>query len=449
MKDKRIDRLHLSWELQKFLQRPLAFLPELDKLAQARALIAFRSPARGFPRVPLGEIINSTADPEILKGKIVVVGSTARALHDFHETSLGLMTDPDIICNSIQTVTDNHIQIYAPNIISRCIYVLAALLLVLLLQADFVKKPTIVLVSTLVLLPFPLLALTFLPRVYPPAGLFYITFSGVSVAVYLLSRIITLAEIRQSLHEAEICGNIQKQFLPQKALSHAGGIVCSGRCVPYQNAGGDYYDFFELSNGDIFFILGDVAGHGISASMITTAVKSIVSLRSQNPGITLEQLFLEINTVLISMKLKKVMLTAAAGIIDFRRGKVTMLSAGHLPPILREIEGCRELCATAGFPLGVVAKLRLPACVEFDIPDRGFLLLYSDGIVEGVDWRDEQLGFERFHELIASIPCESDCNTVISGLYEALNRHVDGRPYEDDVTFCLINFNRVKKQESI
>jgi serine phosphatase RsbU (regulator of sigma subunit) len=253
-----------------------------------------------------------------------------------------------------------------------------------------------------------------------------------------------LNEIRQSLHEAEICGKIQQQFFPGKTLKHKNGIVCAGKCVPYQNAGGDYYDFFELKNGKIFFFLGDVSGHGISASMITTAAKSIVMHKSLEEDLSLNELFIELNKVLCSMTKRRMMITAVAGLIDTRENKLQMLSGGHLSPILNTEKGFEELVLSGGIPLGIAKRLKVAKIREYDLPEKGFLVLYSDGIIEGVNWKNEQLGFDRFNEIVADMPVDTDSETVISKLYEELDKHVEGRPYEDDVTFLVINFNREK-----
>jgi hypothetical protein len=442
--DQRINKNHLAWELQSFLKKPLPTLPELQTIQRVKGLIAFRSPANGFPRVSLIDIMNKSVNPDILKGKTIIIGSTATILHDFHETCLGLMTGPDIICNAIQTIRHNRLQIYNPTTSLRLLYLLAALVLTFIIRADFIKRSDLTMVLTLVFMPFLLIAYSFLPKIYPPVGLFYITLVCSSILIYIFKRLVTLNEIRQSLHEAEICGKIQQQFFPGKTLKHKNGIVCAGKCVPYQNAGGDYYDFFELKNGKIFFFLGDVSGHGISASMITTAAKSIVMHKSLEEDLSLNELFIELNKVLCSMTKRRMMITAVAGLIDTRENKLQMLSGGHLSPILNTEKGFEELVLSGGIPLGIAKRLKVAKIREYDLPEKGFLVLYSDGIIEGVNWKNEQLGFDRFNEIVADMPVDTDSETVISKLYEELDKHVEGRPYEDDVTFLVINFNREK-----
>ncbi len=447
--DQRINKKHLAWELQSFLKKPLPAFAELQLLRRVKGLIALRSPANGFPRVSLIDIIKKTVDPGILAGKTIVIGSTATILHDFHETSLGLLTGPDIICNTFQTIRDNQLQLYNPNYRLRLLYVLLALVLTLIIRADFIKRNDLIMCLSLICMPLLLIGYTFLPNVYPPVGLFYITFFGASILIYVLQRLVTLSEIRQSLHEAEICGRLQQQFFPAKNFIHKSGIVCAGKCVPFQNAGGDYYDFFELKNGKVFFFLGDVSGHGISASMITTAAKSIVARNALEDDLSLAQLFTELNKVLCTMTKKKMMITAVAGLIDFKENKMQMLSGGHLSPILSTEDGFKELVLSGGFPIGIVPRMRLAKIREFPIPEKGFLVLYSDGIIEGVNWKNEQLGFDRFNEIVGAMPADTDSDTVINNLFAELEEHVEGRPYEDDVTFLVVNFNRKIEQEEL
>ena len=442
--DQRIGRYHIAWELQKFLQKPL---PEKDTFAHmqsAESLIVFRHPARGFARVPLIEVVEKRLDPEILKDKTLVIGATAPVLHDFHDTVLGTISGPDIVCNTIQTVREDRLQFLVSSTFSRLIAVLIGLLLAIIIVADFSPAPFKLWIAALVILPFLLFAYAFYPLVYPPVGLVYIAFMLTSSSIFFLARLIILSEIQQSLHEAQICGQIQQKFFPAKELNH-NSISINGHCVPYQNAGGDYYDFFKLKNGNIFFMLGDVSGHGISASMITTAAKSIVSLKTEVEDFSLVELFKEINTSIITMTKRKMMMTATAGVVDFEKKSVELISAGHLPAILNKQEGIEEF-ALPGFPLGITPKYRAKT-KAFDLPETGFLVLYSDGIIEGANWEDEQYGFERFNAFIDSMPHDLSCDQSIEKLYHVLDTHIQGRPYEDDVTFLIVRFDKMKSED--
>jgi serine phosphatase RsbU (regulator of sigma subunit) len=143
------------------------------------------------------------------------------------------------------------------------------------------------------------------------------------------------------------------------------------------------------------------------------------------------------------------MITSVAGLLDFNENKMQMLSSGHLSPILSTEDGFEELVLPGGFPIGIAPRLRPAKTGEFPIPEKGFLVLYSDGIIEGFNWKNEQLGFDRFNEIVGAMPANTDSDTVINNLYAELEKHVEGRPYEDDVTFLVINFNRKKIQEEL
>lgn len=445
--DQRIKKKHLAWELQNFLNLPLPDTKLFFSSPKTETLLALRHPARGFPRVSLIDLVTGKVDPATISGKTLIIGATAPVLHDFHETSLGLVTGPDILAGALQTLRHKRLQIFRPGIWQRLCYYFLGLAVWLLMVSDIVRRPITGFVLFTLLLPLLLFALSFYCTIYPPIGLAFITFLGASLTSFALHRIIIASEIRESLHEAEICGKIQQAFFPKKMLEHQSGITCSGLCIPFQNAGGDYYDFFQLENGNIFFILGDVSGHGISASMLTTSAKTVVALQRDEKDFSLTGLYEKLNKIIITLTAKKMMMTASAGLIDFELKRVSLISAGHLPAILRQETEIEEF-AVPGFPLGVVAKYKSLKLLEFALPETGFLVLYSDGIIEGLNWKNEQYGFDRMNATVKSISNTADGNEVISSLCRDLNQHTEGRPYEDDVTFLVINFNR-KIQEDL
>lgn len=443
LKDYRIDSAHISWEQQKFLGRAIPHESSIAKIQKAVALINFSAYERGIPQISLKELLKKPELFEILEDCDIVIGATAPVLHDFHQTPVGLVSGPEIICNTISTLETGNIQLLSDSMVSRLFCYLAGIFLALSVFSDYIRNTYRKMLIIWLALPFLLFVYSLLPLFHPPVTLTWFSYTITAAFLFSIYRFLDLSELRNQLLEAEICGNIQKNFFPAEKLYDERGISCYGLCIPYKDAGGDFYDFFKLKNGNIFFMLGDVTGHGISAGMITTVAKSILIIESDKPNFSLEELLQKIGFAIFSMTRKKRMMSAVAGIIDPENRKITIASAGHLPVVIKKGNTSSEI-PLPGLPLGVSKKSRPVSMKEIDFPDNGKLFIYSDGIIEGLDWENQMLGYERFNQIVSELPEDQSCEKDAAMLIESLREHTRGRSFEDDVTLLIVD---LKKEE--
>lgn len=443
LKDFRISTHHIAWSLRKYLGKTIYNEDFLHKLNRATALINFAASEAGIPQISLKQLLNTPELFEMLEGCDIVIGATAPVLHDFHQTPTGLVTGPEIICNTVSTLETGSFQLLEDSIASRAIYYLIGILLALSVFSDYFLNPYRKLLLIWFSLPLILFWYSLLPLYHPPVTMTWFSYTITAALLFTLYRFIEISQMRDQLLEAEICGGIQKNFFPNENLTDERGITCYGKCIPYKDAGGDFYDFFTLKTGQIFFMLGDVTGHGISAGMITTVAKSIVILESDKQEFSLQELFQKISFTIFSMTRKKRMMSAVAGIIDPENRKITIASAGHLPIVIKTDSSSSEI-PLPGLPLGVSRKPRPISTQEIDFPENGKLFVYSDGIIEGLNWNDQMLGYEKFNELVASLPPDQTCEEDADMLLSYLREHTMGRNFEDDVTLLIIDLKKRK-----
>jgi len=445
LKDFRIDTSHISWKQREFLGKTINNESSIQKLQKAVALINFSAYEKGIPQISLKELLNKPELFEILEGCDIVIGATAPVLHDFHQTPVGLVTGPEIICNTIATLETGNIQLLSNSMILRLICYIAGIILALSVFSDFFKDTYRKMLIIWMALPLLLFAFSLLPLFHPPVTLTWFSYTITSCFLFAIYRFLELSELRNQILEAEICGNIQKNFFPAEKLCDERGITCYGLCIPYKDAGGDFYDFFKLKNGNIFFMLGDVTGHGISAGMITTVAKSILVIESDRQNFNLEELLQKIGFAIFSMTRKKRMMSAVAGIIDPDNRKIIIASAGHLPVVVKTGNSFSEI-PLPGLPLGVSKKARPISMKEFDFPENGKLFVYSDGIIEGLDWENKMLGYEKFNQIVSDLPENQACEDDAKMLIESLREHTRGRNFEDDVTLLIIDLKKEEKK---
>ncbi len=441
LRDFRIDCRHIAWELLDVIGLPVAHQQEIKRREKAVALLDFATSETGISQLSLKQLLEDERNFEFLKDRIVVVGATAPVLHDFHQTPQGLVSGPEIICNSIVTLGAGNFQLLGESASSRLIFYLAGALLALLIFSDFFKDNIRQMLLFWLVLPIFLFFYSFLPLEHPPVILTWFGYSITACIIFLLLRFLEISELRQQVIEAEICGVIQKNFFPAENLVDERGLTCYGRCIPQKDAGGDFYDFFKLPDGKIFFMLGDVTGHGISASMITTVAKTVVIIEAEKENFNLQNLLQEIGYTIFSMTNKRRMMSAVAGIIDLETHKITLASAGHLPSVMKSGMTATEI-PLPGLPLGVGKKKKPMSIKEIDIPENGKLFVYSDGIIEGINWANEMLGYDAFYKMVADLPDRQKCEKDVDDLLTTLRSHVQGRNFEDDVTLLVLDFSK-------
>ncbi|NHC15118.1 SpoIIE family protein phosphatase [Motilibacter sp. E257] len=204
------------------------------------------------------------------------------------------------------------------------------------------------------------------------------------------------ARSRRAVRAAE---TLQRALLPGTLPDPAGWSI-GARYSPSAGGrvGGDWYDAFELRDGRLALVLGDVAGHGLAAAgtmaQLRNALRAVL-VESGDPAAALGRL-----DTLVEWLLPDALATAAVVVVDPRDGRGSAAAAGHPAPIVLAPDCApAQLELAAGPPLGV--GLGAPAAVALELPPGACLCLYSDGMVER---RSESLdvGLARLQRNLAS-----------------------------------------------
>jgi GAF domain-containing protein len=180
--------------------------------------------------------------------------------------------------------------------------------------------------------------------------------------------------------ELEVTVMLQRSLLPPQLAQCPGLSIAAGYAAAHAEAGGDWYDAFQLPGGQIGATVGDVVGNGIIAA--TRMGKLRTCLRAYAlEGHSASNTLVLVNGFAMTMP-DKPMATALYAIIDPSGGSVAIASAGHLPPIVVEPGGAAHLVpATPGPPLGAFPD---QAAVEtqLTLAPGATLVLYTDGLIE-------------------------------------------------------------------
>ena len=199
---------------------------------------------------------------------------------------------------------------------------------------------------------------------------------------------------RRVEEESHLAATLQRTLLLEQ-LPHLPGVALAARYLPSAAAvvGGDWYDLVLLPNGRVSVVLGDVAGHGLSAAAVTAQLRHALRaclLSSPGPGAALARL-----NELAAHLLPDELATAVVAELDPSTGRLLLASAGHLPVLLLGPDGAVLVDEARGPALGMLATAAYGEA-ELLLSGDDRLVMFSDGLVEqrgpDLDERLSQLG---------------------------------------------------------
>ncbi|MFI0351105.1 PP2C family protein-serine/threonine phosphatase [Actinomadura sp. 9N407] len=224
---------------------------------------------------------------------------------------------------------------------------------------------------------------------------------GEETVVRLFARHAGAAMAAARLHgeQASITETLMRDLLPPPA-QHLPGIELAARYRPSEDAervGGDFYDVYPAeSGGESLVVLGDVAGKGLEAAVLTGKIRT--TLRALLPLAGDHRRVLElVNAALLhDGGTRFATLVLASVRREGRRVRVRLTSAGHAPPLIVRADGPVEEVPTGGSLIGVLDEIA-STTAEVTLRSGDTCLLYTDGITEafGGPLGDEMFGDER------------------------------------------------------
>jgi serine phosphatase RsbU (regulator of sigma subunit)/predicted ester cyclase len=235
--------------------------------------------------------------------------------------------------------------------------------------------------------------------------------------------------------ELRVARRIQQASLP-KEVPQLEGWQISPYYQPAREVGGDFYDFFDLEEGQVGVVVGDATGKGMPAALVAEATSNMLravaqALDSSSPGEVLER----VNETLMARIPPNMFVTCFYATLDPKSGRLLYANAGHdLPYLRRRGSECEELRAR-GMPLGLMAGMSYEQ-KEIVLDAGETALFYSDGLVEAHDPKGEMFGFPRLQELVADQGEERRLEGIL--LEELYSFVGEGWEQEDDITFLTL-----------
>lgn len=256
-----------------------------------------------------------------------------------------------------------------------------------------------------------------------------------------------LQERQKDRQELAIARNVQLALLPQTAPRLAGYDFFAAYS-PARSVGGDYYDYIPLSGGRLAVLLGDVAGKGVPAALLVAKLSSEVRfslLTERTPAAAVGRL----NERLLEGGIRDRYVTLVLCVIDPRDHTVTIVNAGHPPPLVYRADehAVSEAISNdqSGVPVGIVSGFEYTSVV-CRLGPADFLVLYTDGVPDATNADNQDFGFERVpHALIGGQPGPIRVRDSCNRLLQAVRSHAREHPQTDDI--AIVGFGRHQRED--
>ena len=238
--------------------------------------------------------------------------------------------------------------------------------------------------------------------------------------------------------ELELATRIQADMLPNifPAFPEREEFDIYATMTPAKEVGGDFYDFFMIDDDHLGMVMADVSGKGVPAALFMMMSKILVNnfaMMGGSPAKVLEQ----VNAQICLNNKEEMFVTVWFGVLELSTGKVKAANAGHEYPILKKANGEFELLKDKhGFVIGGMEGVRYKE-YEFQLEKGGTLFLYTDGVAEATNAKNELFGTERMLEALNADP-QADPQTLLANMKNAVDAFVGDAPQFDDLTMLSV-----------
>jgi len=200
--------------------------------------------------------------------------------------------------------------------------------------------------------------------------------------------------------EREIAGEVQKKLFPTNKEIEK---YIYGRNTPAKDVSGDYYDYYQINDNEIYFILGDVTGKGIKAGILMANAAAVFrSLTKMNSSVSKTALY--INNQVKDSSYQSMFITAILGKINIQNKEMEFINMGHEPMMILDENFNFEYIKSTLPPMGLmpVKEETFFKTTKMDINSKT-ILIYTDGVTEGYIDKDKELTVQGLENQIKNL----------------------------------------------
>jgi sigma-B regulation protein RsbU (phosphoserine phosphatase) len=210
-------------------------------------------------------------------------------------------------------------------------------------------------------------------------------------------------------------------------------------CIePAREVGGDLYDFFFIDDDHICFMIGDVSGKGVPASLFMAVTKTLFKANA-GEGVRPDEILTRLNNELAQENESCMFVTIFCGIMNTKTGEVLYSSAGHNPPlIMRHGQKAAYLDTSGGVAVGAAEDLSFKT-EKLVLHPGECLFMYTDGVTEAVNLKDELFTETRLQNDVSTLR-DKPVKDIVSDLMERIEDFSQGAAQTDDITMMIVKY---------
>ncbi|WP_242385416.1 PP2C family protein-serine/threonine phosphatase [Phocaeicola sartorii] len=247
------------------------------------------------------------------------------------------------------------------------------------------------------------------------------------------------SQLESIKNDLQIAGEIQQAILPRmfppfSDLKEQVDIFAS--MTPAKDVGGDFYDFFRIDKDRLGFVIADVSGKGVPASLFMAVSRTLIRATGLRGDLSSECLTY-VNKLLCNESLDSMFVTVFYGIYDCSTGEIDYTNAGHNPPyVLRRNNAVEVLPLSTNFIMGVFDDF-VYTNTQFKLEPGDALVMYTDGVTEAFNENKEQFSEARLEKSLLTVP-GADSQEIIEAVIEDVKDFAGNEEQSDDITMLTI-----------
>ncbi|MDA7576503.1 CHASE2 domain-containing protein [Candidatus Pelagibacter sp.] len=387
--------------------------------------------------IPAVDIINNSFDKKKVENKIILIGSSAQALFDIVKISNGkIVPGVEIHAHIIDNILKN--ESISKNFYTQAseniIFALLVLCLIFIPMKIKPKYSIIFFIGSIIFIN--LLSMTVYQFNFYLDSLFA-SIAGTLIFMtslyfrYLEENSVAIEnEKKQSIlkKEREIAGEVQKKLFPNNKKIEK---YIYARNTPAKDVSGDYYDYYQVNDNEIYFILGDVTGKGIKAGILMANASAVFrSLAKMDSSVSKTALY--INNQVKDSSYQAMFITAILGRINLEKKEMEFINMGHEPMMVLDQNLNFEYVKSTLPPMGLmpVKDESFFKTSTMDISEKT-ILIYTDGVTEGYIDEGKELEVAGLESEIKKLNSR-DPNIIINHATKILTEK--GFGLRDDIT---------------
>ncbi|MBD3226184.1 MAG: SpoIIE family protein phosphatase [Caldithrix sp.] len=232
--------------------------------------------------------------------------------------------------------------------------------------------------------------------------------------------------------ELQVAAEIQRLLIPDQ-LTNIPDMDIAATYIPCKSVSGDYYDVIKINDNQYVFIVADVAGKGIPGAMLVSNMSAMLKTyleHSTNLKVIVERL----NTRIMLNTTDDRYITFFIALYNVKDKTLTYINAGHNPPLLIDHQQNVTRLKKGGIFIGCLNWTYEQETIN--IPDNSLLILYTDGLIEAMNSKEEEFGEDKLIGILKdNRTAKSD--KIQKKIIKAIYEHVGNTSFEDDFTLIL------------